>query len=241
MWAVRILFLRTVGALIQSRKQNMQDEWKRSDSLLAPAAVYWSAQSKGMEKCFILCTVGTVSSLVSFRGCRLELQKEGATLSFGEMLNFSSLGRKNLRARDCRRGEKITKEPYVPHPWPLSSFCGHLSSSSFKLILMGNSIHILLTTSEEWVDISNQRPRTGLLSPNTEAQLLCGREQGKCLILIRPHSRSEWKLEGPTKGYWFSNCSMYQNHLEVMKQEGSCPIPKVSDLVGRDGAWELHF
>ena len=29
---------------------------------------------------------------------------------------------------------------------------------------------------------------------------------------------------------------MYQNHLEVMKQEGSCPIPKVSDLGGWDGA-----
>ena len=109
MWAVRILFLRTVGALIQSRKQNMQDEWKRSDSLLAPAAVYWSAQSKGMEKCFILCTVGTVSSLVSFRGCRLELQKDGATLSFSEMLNFSKFGEEESKSQRLSQGGKDNK------------------------------------------------------------------------------------------------------------------------------------
>lgn len=70
-----------------------------------------------MEECFILCTVGTVSSLVSFRGCRLELlvpgasrkEKEGATLSFGEMLNFSKFGEGESESQRLLQGEKDNK------------------------------------------------------------------------------------------------------------------------------------
>lgn len=101
-----------------------------------------------MEKCFILCGVGTVSSLVSFGGCRLEVQKAGATLSFGEMVNLSKFQEEESNSQKLLQGEKDNKGAHVPHPGPLPSFSGHLSFPSFKLILMGNSIHIL-TRSEE--------------------------------------------------------------------------------------------
>ena len=168
----------SLGQLVLwSRAENktLQDEWERSGPLLAPAAVHWGAQSKGMEECFLLCTMGSVSSLVSFRGCRLELlvpgasrkEKEGATLSFGKTLNFSKFRDGESESQRLLQGEKDNKRALCPPPQPLSSFCGHWSSSSFKLILMGYSIHILLTRSEEWVETSNQGPRTGLLSLNT--------------------------------------------------------------------------
>lgn len=44
-------------------------------------------------------------------------------------------------------------------------------------------------------------------------------------------------------GQWFSNFSGWQNHLEVEpgKTEIADPIPRVSDSVGVDAAWEFAF
>lgn len=76
MWAIRILFPSALGALIQSRKQETARGVEGPGALLAPAVVYGGVQSKGKGNCFILCTVGTISSLAYSRNYRLGLQKE---------------------------------------------------------------------------------------------------------------------------------------------------------------------
>lgn len=87
-----------------------------------------------MEKRFILCGVGTVSSLVSFGGCRLEVQKAGATLLFGKMVNLSKSGEEESNSQRLLPGEKDNKGAQFPTQDPCLhsvDFCLSHPSNSF--------------------------------------------------------------------------------------------------------------
>lgn len=167
MWVIRILFPKSFGALIQGRKQGIAGmNGKGPGPFLSAEATSWGARGSS-KNCLILCTVGTFPLWYPSEAISWDFRKkEGAVVSSGEILNFGKFfGEDSGGQSYCCRGEKHNKVVLSSPPKTPSSFCGLSPSSSFKLILINNSIFI--TKSERWVEISTQWPKTAFLSPTT--------------------------------------------------------------------------
>lgn len=113
-------FLRTVGALIQRRKQTSAMSGKRSGLLLAPVAVTEAPKERAWRSASLLWR-GTASSLVSFGGCRLKCRKQGHSVVWRDVVTFLSVGRR-IQQPETAAGEKDKQRSPIPHPGPLPSF-----------------------------------------------------------------------------------------------------------------------